>query len=308
MTNIDLVSKLIIMRDIYVDSRRRLDPHGNSYTLFLQIPLKNVTKAELISATVPNTMYNITDGINAFVINSTNTYSISSGFYSACNLADTVNKSTSSEYKLIFIQNEGKFAFIGPSEFTVDILSDELKHITGFESNVYSNLATTSNGFYDMSNVYVTKSSKVANMKPCGEYVYLDIDELRRPFPIDAVTDPNTSQSSTIFAVIPMDVNSGSIKTFKEYTDYAVSVEYPKPIDQIDRLTIKWLDYRGNIINFNGVDDNALILRFTESELAKPIEITEEEERKKKRQPTEKHLVFIVLMFCIIFILLIKRK
>ncbi len=296
------------MRDIYIDSRRRSEPYGNSYTLFIQTPLKNVTKAELISATIPNTLYNITDGSNVFVINSTNVYSIANGFYSACGLSETVNKSTSADYKLMFIQSEGKFMFVGPSDFTVDILSDEFKHVTGFESNLYSNLATTSNGFYDMSGVYVVKSTKVANMKPGGEYIYLDIDELRRPFPIDAVTDPNTSQSSTFFAIIPMDVNSGSIKTFKEYTDYAISVEYPKPIDQIDRLTIRWLDYQGNLVNFNGIDENALILRFTEGELAKPVTMIDEKQRSEERKPNDKQTVFIILMFCIVFILLIKRK
>lgn len=304
------------MRDIYVDSRRRNEPYGNSYTLFLQTPLKNVTKAELISATVPNTLYNITNGINVFVVNSSNVYSIANGFYSASSLVDAVNKNIGGVCTLSFLHAEGKFMFTGSNAFAIDVLSDEFSQITGFESNLYSNLATTSNGIFNPSiGPYFAKSMNIANLKPCGEYIYLDIDELRRPFAIDAVTHPNESQSSTIFAVIPLDVNSGCIKTFKECTDYSISVEYPKPIDQIDRLTVRWLDYQGNLVNFNGVDENALLLRFYYSSQQTPEEHDENKNLPSSsssffmdmHKPT-KRTVFVMLFVSLIFILFIKRK
>jgi hypothetical protein len=297
------------MREIYVDSRRRSEPYGNAYTLFIQNPLKNVTKVELVSATVPNTIYNITDGVNIFSLNQTTNCSVSNGFYSTTCLIDAVNKSgVGSDVTLAFLCEEGKFIFYGQNDFTIDIFSNEFLKVSGFESSLVSNLATTSNGVY--SSTYLgknfVKASSVANFKTCGEYIYLDIDELRRPHSIDAVNNVYNSQSSTIFAIIPLDVSSGCIKTFKELTDYKISIDYPKPIDQIDRLTIEWKDFDGNIVNFNGVDENALILRFYEEPVKIPDPVPEKIPVKLSRP--DKRTVFILLLVSLVFILFIKRK
>jgi hypothetical protein len=295
-------------REIYVDSRRRSELYGNSYTLFIQNPLKNVTKVELVSATIPNTIYNITNGENIFSINDTTNCSIANGFYSSSSLVDAIKKSTTENVQFSFLCEEGKFIFYSPDEFTLNVYSTEFSLITGIGSSV-SNLATTSNGVYSSSylgNQFV-KSSSVANFKTYGEYIYLDIDELRRPHSIDAVNNVYNSQSSTIFAILPLDVSSGCIKTFKEHTDYKIEVEYPKPIDQIDRLTVRWLDYNGNIVNFNGVDENALILRFYEEQIRQE-DVTKPEPIPVKLNHPDKKTVFVMLVFAIIFILFIKRK
>jgi hypothetical protein len=265
-----------------------------------------VTKVELVSATVPNTVYNITDGIDLFSLEG-NTYSVANGFYSTCGLVEAVNESLSSDtFKLSFLSSEGKFMVLGKQHFSLTILSDEFKQLTGFSGTLESNLATTSNGiFIQNSGVYeFIKSPSVANMKPWGEYVYLDIDELRRPFEIDAVSNPTASQNSTIFAIIPLDVTSSHMKTFKEHSDYKISIEYPKPIDIIDRLTIKWLNYQGEIVNFNGADDNALLLRFYEE----PTTYKEQKEEKKITKPNKIQNVFVILAISIVIILLLKRR
>lgn len=300
------------MREIYVDSRRRTEPYGNSYTLFIQTPLKNVHRAELVSATVPNTVYNITDGANIFGVDSTTNCSVANGFYSACSIVDSVNKSFSgSTVRLAFLAEEGKFIFVNDVPFTLNVFSSEFSTLTGFSLNteLVSNVATSANGVYlsTYTGLSFVKSPSVANFKTCGEYIYLDIDELRRPHAIDAVTNVYNSQSSTIFAVIPLDVSSGCIKTFKEYTDYKISIDYPKPIDQIDRLTIRWLDYRGNVVNFNGVDENALILRFFEDE-PPAVQYVEEEDSAPPPIRNDKHTVFFLLFLSLVFILFIKRR
>lgn len=295
-------------REIYIDSRRRSEPYGNSYTLFIQNPLKNVTKVELVSATIPNTIYNITNGKNLFSINQTTNCSIANGFYSSSSLVDAIKKSTTENVQFSFLCEEGKFIFYSPDEFTLNVYSTEFSLITGISNSSVSNLATTSNGVYSSSylgNQFI-KSSTVANFKTYGEYIYLDIDELRRPHSIDAVNNVYNSQSSTIFAILPLDVSSGCIKTFKEHTDYKIEVEYPKPIDQIDRLTVRWLDYNGNVVNFNGVDENALILRFYEEQIRQ--EVTKPEPIPLKLNHPDKKTVFVMLVFAIIFILFIKRK
>jgi len=297
------------MREIYVDSRRRNEPYGNSYTLYIQNPLKNVTKVELVSATVPNTVYNITNGSNIFSM-SGNIFSISNGFYSTCGLVEAVNNTVSSNaYTFSFLANEGKFIMISTNVFSMTILSNEFTGLTGMSGTLVSNLATTSNGIFmgpSSNTYYFVKAPRVATMKPWGEYVYLDIDELRRPFEIDAVADPTASQNSTIFAIVPLDVTSTHIKTFKEFSDYKISIEYPKPIDIIDRLTVKWLDYQGNMVNFNGANDNAILLRFFEDEQSR---VPLYEEKEKNIIPDIKGInVIMVLVFSILFILLLKRR
>jgi hypothetical protein len=251
------------MREIYVDSRRRKQPYGNSYTLFIQQPIKNISSVDLVSATVPNTLFNITDGNGIFTVNG-NVYSIPGGFYSSKGIYKTIN-SSNCEISMSLFENEGKFIFVSSNPFNLQINSNEFINITGFSSGVlYSNVATTSNGIYDTSIVgqHFIKSSNVLNMKTYGEYVFLDIAELRRPYGLDAVEDPYSSFTTSHFAVIPLDVQSGCIKTFKEHTDYKFSVEYPHPIDKLDRLTIRWLDSAGNVVNFNGVEENQCVLRF----------------------------------------------
>jgi hypothetical protein len=63
------------------------------------------------------------------------------------------------------------------------------------------------------------------------------------------------------FAMMPVNVNSGSVKTFNEGADYAIKVEFPKPIDVLSRLTVRWTDSSGKLVNFNGLDYNTFILR-----------------------------------------------
>ena len=289
-------------REIYVDSRRRVTgEYGNSYVLHIQTPLKNVSRVELVAATIPNTMYNITNGSNIF-----NTCSISSGFYSVSSLISSVNDSFGiNDTRLTFLSNEGKFMFYSNVAFSITVNSTDFSRITGFNSTT-SQVAPSSLGL-TYNGKYIIKSQSVANLKPSGEYVYLDIEELRRPFAIDAVTNVYNSQSSTIFAVVPLDVSSGCLKTFKEHTDYKISVEYPKPIDSIDRLTVNWRDYSGELINFNGVEDNSLILRFYEDE----IKIQEEKETSSSSlqlSKPDKKTVFVLLIISLVFILFIKLR
>ncbi len=294
------------MREIYIDSRRRTEPHGNSYTLHVQTPLKNVTRVDLVSATIPNSLYNITQGGEIVT-----GCSIAPGFYSVSSIVTAINDSLGGSQSLTFLSSEGKFMFYSANSFTLDILSSEFLSMSGFgTSNLVSNLGTTSNGVFTPAYIgkYVCKAPTVTNFKASGEYIYLDIEELRRPHAIDAVTDVYTSQSSTTFAVIPMDVSSGCIKTFKEHTDYSVSVEYPKPIDQIDRFTVHWRDFNGNLVNFNGVDENALILRVYEEERTPEPPAPEKTPDVVKFTRPDKRTVFVMLVLSLVFILFMKRR
>jgi hypothetical protein len=434
---------MVLIRDIYVDSRRRTEPSGNSYTMYIQNTLKNVEKVDLVTATIPNTVYNITDGDRVMVLGSTYTidtatltfdspvvistnlvqvvngncsvysepismgisgtttsgktineyynnviiefyvnthkerdeydpsllpdgarihfrssdlenlqieltftgyipytlqdvtdnfnytfypteliYSvldfmsgtisvinasvtINPGFYSACNIVSTLIGAFPPELGISgkFIEAEGKIVFYSTSSFTIVINSQELSSISGFTQGIPYNAVLDGTTYY-------VKSNTVVNMKSLGDYIFLDILELRRPYESDAVSDVYNSESFINFATIPMDVNSGSIKTFKEMSDYRISVTYPKFIDQIDRLTINWLDTNGNSINFNGVDDNSFILRFymKDDERIKAPDFSEKALLPKKMITSDVRNYFIFTLLSILFILFIKNK
>ena len=112
-------------------------------------------------------------------------------------------------------------------------------------------------------------------------YIWLDITELRTPSTYDArklsLTNVGTTSNVTIrrnqtssltpatsFAVIPIDVAQNFQRTFRETSDYAWSVTYPSRLDSIERLTVRWLDTNGAIVNFGNAqtfDPNMFVLR-----------------------------------------------
>ena len=62
------------IRNIFCSSESRnvsQDPYGNSYTLHLTTPIKDVSKVELLHASVPNTLYNLTDGTGVIGLSNT---------------------------------------------------------------------------------------------------------------------------------------------------------------------------------------------------------------------------------------------
>jgi hypothetical protein len=58
-----------------------------------------------------------------------------------------------------------------------------------------------------------------------------------------------------------LNVSSGCIKTFTENGDYRISAEFPEPINVLQRLTVQWVDRNGKLLNFQGWNTNAFVLR-----------------------------------------------
>jgi hypothetical protein len=274
--------------------------------MYIQNTLKNVEKVDLVTATIPNTVYNITNGVNVMKFGTTQV-TINPGFYSACNIVSTIIGSLP-ETVIVngkFVEAEGKIVFYSSSQFTMTVTSKELANLSGFVKDlVYISTQDP------ISSTWYIESNTVVNMKSLGDYIFLDILELRRPFESDAVSDVYNSESFINFATIPMDVDSGSIKTFKEMSDYRISVTYPRIIDRIDRLTINWLDTNGNSINFNGVNENSFILRFymKNDERIEEPDFTEEVVLPPKIASVNIMNYFILAMISILFILFIKNK
>jgi hypothetical protein len=243
------------MRLIFANSATRdtsLYPSGNSYTLYLSSPVRNVDRVDLVSARVPNTMYNLSNGSSCFTTSGT-TYSLPAGFYGVWDLATQISLAAQPALTCSYIQYQGKFQFSG-GPLTVN--SSQLAQMLGVPVGV----------------PITGQSNAVVNMS-LGEYVYLDIDELKTPNHVytgalatirssnvywQTVSGANTQRA---FAPVPLDVISGTIKNFHENKDFKVSVRYPEPIGSLDRLTIKWLDVYGNPLIFNGLETNSFLLR-----------------------------------------------
>ena len=284
------------IQNIFVSSENRdtaLYPNGNSYTLHLTTPVKEITKVELLHASVPNTLYNISNGTNVIAfsnlfvsadsnVSNLTLFSIPLGFYSASGIASEIQAAVSniSGVSISYLMSEGKFLFSRPTSgntFSVFIQTAELANVLGF-SNLLSNstnVATVSASsnvvpLYSDNTKYISKnfikSEKVVNLNP-NEGIFLDIQELRTNFnqaAVSLVGSKGTYSGATVsrtFGLIPMDVQSGTIKRFKKTSDYDFEVKYPYPIQRLDRLTISWTDKNGVPVNFNGLNDNSFILR-----------------------------------------------
>jgi hypothetical protein len=216
-------------------------------------------------------MYNLTTNSNVLVVGTSNV-ALNPGFYSTCSLVDTFNNSEQvSNVAMSYLEAEGKFLFTG-NLTSVTTLTQEIAEILGLPFGTTPSSPIASNavyqGIYPTANAYVV-SNNIVSLET-NDYIWLDIEEFRTPFTTDArklilnpqgvyTTTSNTSARS--FAIIPMDVPSGSIKAFKEETDYHVNVTFPSRLDSLDRLTISWLDRNGKPLDFHGLDVNSFTLR-----------------------------------------------
>lgn len=251
---------------IFVDSKNRdtqIYPSGNSYVLHLTTPIKNVTRVDLVSALVPNTMYNINDGTNLLEVNGTN-FSIQEGFYSVYSLADAVSAATS--LGVNYEAALGKFTLFGNSQFSFKIATSEGSKLLGLPSGQVINAVAATALDPRYLGKFIIRSTTLVDMS-LNEYVMLDIDELRTPTHIDARAIEGTtgtvsgSNATRSFAPIMMDVESGTTKNFQENKDYRVSVRYPEPIGTLQRLTVRWFTSNGQPLNFRGSDTNSFVLR-----------------------------------------------
>jgi hypothetical protein len=253
-------------RLVFADSENRdtsLYPSGNNYVLHLTTPIKNIERVDLVSARVPNTMYNLTDGSNVFSVGSSNV-SIRPGFYSAYGIAGAIT--SNALVTLDYLPDEGKFMFSNAGVFSITIQSEEFAKIIGL-SNASTHTAVLADALDpSYAGKYIIRSTTMIDLT-LNEYVFLDIEELRTPYNIDArklegaTGTVSGSNANRNFAPIIMDVSSSCIKNFHENKDYRVSVEYPEPINVLQRLTVRWYDRDGNLLNFRGWNTNAFVLR-----------------------------------------------
>lgn len=279
------------IKQVFVSSENRdkdLYPYGNSYTLHITEPIKDIHHVELLYASVPNTIYNLQDGTNVIQFSNLSsgigdpltTFSIPPGFYNVLELENQLNDTISNitGITVSYQPAEGTYLFtrpIGTNRFSMNVVSNDLATMLGFDYNITENSTNVaiSSGLtiplYSGNSRYAgqewIKSKRIINLQPI-EGIFLDIEELRTPYTEDAKSITGNTYSgqnvTRTFGLIPMDANGGDIKNFKKSADYDFSVEYTNPIRKLDRLTVKWVNRFRQLVNFNGFDDNSFLLRF----------------------------------------------
>lgn len=246
-------------RYIFVSSENRDTtawPSANAYVMDLIEPIKDVIEVNLLSARVPNTIYNITQGSNLLTINSTNV-SVAPGFYTQSQIASAL-VGVPAGVTVTFLAPEGRFMFQGGALTSVRTNTVEASQMFGFGLTAPVTLNAVSDPLYPATST--VKSTLISD--PLKQsYIFLDIDELKSPYVHDARSNPYaTALMNHCFAVIPMDCDFGTFKTFKE-SDFKLPIRFKHPIPSLSRLTIRWIDRNGSPINFNGLDDNSFVIK-----------------------------------------------
>jgi len=281
-----------MIKNLFVSSANRdknLYPYGNNYALHCTQPIRGVVKAELLYASVPNSMFNVdAERMNNYTSNvfitvdGNKNFRIPNGFYSGSGLSSALTDAieTGSAVQVDYLTNEGKFLFYSTSAFTVTLPSLDIAGVLGFDkwgtapSNVYSSRVVSgggpdyplyaSNSRYSPYNFLV--SDKIGDLNPYP-FLFLDIKELRTPNNYDAkAVDGNTISGQSMsrsFGLIPIDVYSGDIKAQTKTSDFNFTVDYTSPLNNIERLTVEWVDRSGQRVHFNGAETNSFLLRFT---------------------------------------------
>lgn len=276
-------------KHIFVSSENRdttLYPSGNAYTLVTTHPIKMIKRVELLHASIPNTLYNLTNGTDVIELSNIAsvssdpavTFSLPPGFYSGPGLAMELTAAVINVtgITVTYLQCEGEFVFTrSGNTFSLKVTSLELSKMLGFSNGTTytSTIVSPENDLniplYSNHTRYTgknfIKSVTLANLQP-NEGIFLDIEELRTTNNEDAVPIMGNTYSgnniSRTFGFIALDVNGGEIKRYNKMTDYDFAVDYPHPIPTISKLTVQWLDKNGNRVNFNGANDHSFVLRF----------------------------------------------
>ena len=264
-----------------------LYPSGNSYTMHLTNPIHDITRVELVQASVPNVIQNVPDGSDIIQVsnlenNSLHSFSIPNGFYSASGLGAEIQNAINpvTGIDVTYLSNEGKYAFLRSNTYSAFDLKPSalLANLMGFSdtstrtavevsdlSNVTATFPLYANNDRYRENFFI-KSDQLVNLT-ADNYVYLDINELNngrmhQAQKIDA-NSFSTSASQNNFGPIVLDVSSGGIKHFSETNDYIYGVDFYPPISQLSRVTVRWRKSDGIPINFQGLNENSFMLKIT---------------------------------------------
>ena len=264
-----------MIHTVQVDSRDRSSTDAaNNYVMHLAEPLRNIKSVTIRDIQVPNSTYNVVDGKNTFTLDvlTAGTVTLAPGSYSGDDLASHIYNVTATQpgmdadWNVIYDNGSKKFIFTQTSAFVITFGSTELADTLGFDTTNAYNSASYSEDYYvknlTLPNSFVP-SDRIANLVK-DKYFYLCIDELSDPRVQTAKRSGSSgftgSSLGRIFGKIPVYAGPGSDIFFDRNSMFELKRSYMSPLTSLGRLSIRWMDYKGDLIEFNGLTSNSFTL------------------------------------------------
>ena len=259
---------MFIEEVFHVDSthRQNLATTGsNGFVWEVGKVLKNVRKAEVLYAEVPNTHYNVPVGQNTFAMVQT-----VSGVSSTISATVTPGNYTTSTLPTAMAAAWAAAGGNAQISFSIDTTTMRLKVTSGSSTVVVvvdpstwsfpfgmKGTATIDGtpAFYESTGVVRLSSDMV---------LFLSIDEFDGPRASDVVVSPNAGPLANkgILGRFQMTSGPNGINYFKdEFMTMSKNLP-PNPPVHVQRLTVRWYDVHGTQVDFNG-HDNSFLLRIT---------------------------------------------
>ena len=271
-----------VTHTVQVDSRDR-DPNesANNYVMYMIEPVKQIKEVIIRDIQMPNSTYNIKAGDiityeNIFT-SVTHPIMITPGSYSGLDLATQIFNITTdplltmfnADWNVVYDTGSKKFIFNqGTDVFSIEFNSLKLADTFGFNTlgpfpsptpnplpAYYSNDITLQDE--------VVASHRIANLVK-DKYFYLEIAELSDPRVQTAKRSDATgfagNNLSRIFGKVPVYAGPGNDVFFDRNSTFKLVRSYVSPLSSLSRLSIKWMDYAGTLIEFNGLDENSFTL------------------------------------------------
>jgi len=285
---------------ITVESRHRdksTYENPNHYVVHLAQPILNVTQVDLCSAKIANATLNLTDNENCLELTDLNgqtiLFTLQKGYYTAESLLQEINDSCFRLTRITLQYNAGtgKFLFLRNQSLTTPFTvrcNANLALLLGLDPTTYtssritptsiSSFANTTQvvGYLSHHNSYGAVSGnvftpyQVVDAVRLGNferytYVYLDIEELPNAghnvgTSSAGVTGQGRPQGT--FAPIMLSTEGGlSMTEFRENKNYRAGLTCNPAIERLDRLTVSWRNGDGELVEFEGMENNCFQLR-----------------------------------------------
>lgn len=221
---------------LLIQSKDRLSGTHNNFTVKLPNPYSNVRAIKLLSAFIPNTVYNITSSNNTFIFNeggSNLTATLTAGAYSVFDLVTELetklDAAGANTYTVSYSAVTFKLTITSTANYT--IIGGTILNILGFEAQLVAGL---------------TFSSTYAVRLHIPKSYMVQIKELAN----DNVRTTASNQYSNF--IITSQVNSSDIDYHYHNTHYNVYVN--SNIPTLTQLSISIFDENGSLLDLNGSD------------------------------------------------------
>jgi hypothetical protein len=239
------------IRKLLINSADRVSGTSDDFTVPIpSAPIQGLKKYELLSANIPNTIYNVTAiNSNIYFFRGANfTATLSPGAYDIISLASAISLAMTAAdpantYTVTFSPVTMKLTFAGTSAFK--ILSGS------FTAPTYPAMWTIL-GFQNAADSASSASITAPNIYDLGlpSYLLISVDEF---YNADCLT---TGGCRSNFAV-SMSTNSQSIEVFNENNQYDVGNSVTN-INSFNSLHVRVRYPNGTLLSFNGADISLL--------------------------------------------------